>query len=688
MVVGIANPALFMRFITSPKVFFNHNWKREALSLSLKLSQHVQALRSIIQNRPVLSLNVVVFALTMILGRFTYNGTIVAQGDALYILCPQYAESFFQLLYNQYTEWEGRLANSIIWAVLQRLSHYSNAQTPLEYPCWFPIALAQFSLLAASINISFFFSRLFRTSTFSSLLIFLIFISAWTTSPTLFSYTLNPGNGLYPIFTYVFSCLLLAFSGTYSKSRLVCGYFLYVFVLFGADTLWVGAILSALYLRLIDYKYSPCKTRPIIRVLPVMVLPMISSLIVYYSPGFQRRVGVFTRTGTVFQFEANVDFLQSLITHYFHRLVVNTYLELQDSLLIPNTPISWEAFHLFCIVVFCYISGSRFKRYLKYYRSGERPFWKLPTQHAVWFTVIFMVGVHASFIRQFVSSYHGQYANDGPTFLLVLYLTCLATVLLQTRPIFKRFSTKLSFAGLIVISLLIPNISWCLNKIEWAESYTTSLISAYQEIILRLENKTENVTFSILGAPRESLYIDVEQMLIWADIRSVSLMQVGTTSYKPEKANSEINVNSPLVLPPYHPLKEFQLPQLVREQMYHGEYIRDYWIPNFENYQIQVDLNPNMGGSSYYVSKFHYEFMSGVVWNFSRKQPERNMSLNLVSQVSSNDKLDPLQISWVYENIETGLLPLDAIPILRLKVVGGNPLYTAASSRIHFSVRR
>ena len=645
------------------------------------------AIHTYVRLHAALGLNLVCLVLVLAGSYVLYAGKVMGYSDSLYHYQGATAASYLGFIWQEYMRWDGRLTFDILQGAFQRIGYYVAPEDPLRFPWWLPIGIAQAALLAGGINIALALHRALQLTISGALLICLTFFAFWSCNPSFYEYTLNPGNGSYCIYTYLFSLLFLNLASPPTRHQRLGRYILFCLILFSSDMLWGPALLFLLLYETGLEAAMPRFSRKMLwRGVLVMALFFACVVLVYYSPGFQKRAQVM-RDGGV----ANLSFKAGLQT-YIDRVLGISLPQLLRSIATPGKMVL-AGTHIFLCLFGLTVAGLTLGEEIrKRDLSDARPAWRAGRGRLALLTLTALAAYHLCYARAFLSQYHGPYANDNPTFVLLLFLCLLALLTVDFIRLGKRPLSILKASWVLVLALLVlaPNGVECLDSLRRARADRFSLVEAYTDILARLGPDVHNNStsqdnprsFILTGVPRFSLHADVSQMLSWHGIRNVAVGAAGFPGGPPPDKAELVTCQVPAVFPLSFDYRAPQEPHLLRTLFFRGLTVRDYYLPDpaVSGYALTVRMNPMVGGSSLYSSVYHYHLDFARGWRYPNVVHSLQLTLLSKAEAPQTGQIgNPVRACWLDGENETEALEYGKRRVLRIQVQVLDPNYADAT---------
>lgn len=622
----------------------------------------------------IVTINAVLLVVVLLVAWF-YAHDLIIRDDAARLLAPGYADSIFQHAWKHYNALEGRLTVILYWDFFQFLTRIIHPQELSQIPVWLLIGFSQFSFLAAPFNAALLARKIFNL-TFSGTALAIFFVFAlWGANSNLFAYTLNPGNGPYALFTWLFSISTLIYMTASGRQRIMIAYPLLALSFAGSDLLFVPTLLFIAAIEIVNvFETKSSRYDAARRFGVVLLIAGAVTAVILASPGFQARRAVFNSVGAGSLFNT---FGWSNFASYYDRLLSNTYFPLTQ-----GTPFEWLAqsghFVHFLVVVFCVFVIWLDIR--KARESGDKPIGAM-------IVVLALLAFHLTHIRALISAYHGTYGNDGPIFIFLL-LVMFSTVVLAGRIVLQPVawrSIKIGTGLGLTVFILWPNVADSVFAVR-TEQHDSALCTEYAEkasALMKAGLPSSNGAWelNIIGSPRWNMASCVTGILRWRGVTNVKIGEVGTTSFidSPSALVLEATAKTPPVPPGWAPSFN-KMPRLLGSRFDRDKYSRDFLISaDTIQLSVMVELNSNLEASPYIVNRYKYDIilMSDPSGYGARR--------TLISKAESSyvgTNSDPLEVVMVSEGNEVEYIDKNAPRILRMKVRGGNQKYIYTSSSI------
>lgn len=615
-----------------------------------------------------------------------YAGRILGDGDALRHYPPQHATSLPGFCKNLYLSWNGSLTSGAVWGIFQRISAYLECATPLDFPWWLNIGFTQFSMMGAALNMAFIYHLGFDVRKRAAIAAGVVLALLYTANPVFYGYSLNPGLGMYPFTVYLMTVLSVSLLGRWTLRRQVFSYVTLVILFNYMDTTKTAALVFFIvFVFAVNRDGLPSRRSRLIHLILPVVLLALSWAITWMSPGFAIR-----RQYLATPLHGAGEFLERggiALT----RVVTKTYPRLCSAFVDPGDAF-FMSLHWCLVVAFLVVAASLLYRERAQLRrilvQGAPPDRGVAL---LLFAGASLVCLYLCFTRTFLSLYHGDYADDNPSFFLLTFLTTCGLALLGARQQKLRLGLIAASAALLLTYVAVPNAVGCIVEYDKAAATSAYMRSAYlqtREAIAATSAAGDSSAIVVLkGIPEHNPYLSlgtIQAMLAWSGIREDKVYGEGVSPFDTHAAATVVRVAYPLVLPRYRKVSIADGPVLLRSVVHMGVVYYDYLVAtDLLGAKVIVLLNPNLGGSPLYLSQYEYDLRFSTEW---RGAVMSCVHLTLASATPGPPAADVVTDAVLLDGEdETDALPLDYLHrVVRIKVHGGYPPMAAGSSRIVF----
>lgn len=570
-------------------------------------------------------INSVLFLFFIIISFFCYR-YFIDSGDAMMYCRPNKASNVFQFIYYSARIWMiHNVSQGFMWSIPFSISQLFSSGNLFKMPWWLCIGMLHFCLVSSSVNISFFFKKIFKFDRLSFILTLCFFIGGYSLNLSYLHYSFFLGDGMYPVAIFLFTLYMLVLIN--ERDLYITKLILFVFLINLNDIIKMPALFFLIWADYYAHRIDIANIKSfLVSNIKRFIIPFLLFCLNVLLSLRAVQSSVIKNFSNVVEFSLHSTIKRIFL--YFDRLENICYESFLKAFNLSGFVEHTSVLQLACILLFVVFLCS----VLTLWYQKKKDILKANQVLIGLFGLTFM-SLYCSNVRAFISEYHGHYADDNFMFLFVLFVYVLLYFVFSLLKFNKErlFYYKIALIIYCLLFSIIPSLVSAYDIAVFRNNQSLRNRNFEKDFLKALDNQTPEtiptVAYKLKEYPDKLLHCPnaLYWMPYWQNKKANNYI-VGNPA---DKNFREIYSYNPAFIPFDLLFLKRKTPVLIRENFFWGEAVRDYYIPKEligKDLDLSIYYNDNFAGSPLHKSVYTYRL------KFSAAAGMDQLNANLISK--------------------------------------------------------